>query len=135
VPVTFPIAPVPVPYSLYTTVLNSSGAETVFSFIPPHGKRMADKEQLTVAGNIVDRLANKTSNRQFKALERAVAAGLLTIISTPGQYVYDGTAKIQVVGVKTGALGMVDPIYYVPGSTPPELPDDDELAAKKHAKR
>ena len=133
-PVTFPIAPVPVPYSLYTTVLNSSGKETVFSFIPPHGKRMADKEQLTVAGNIVERLAVKGSNRQFKALERAVAAGLLTIISTPGQFVYDGSAKIQVVGVKTGALGMVDPVYYVPGHGT-DLPDDDELAAKKHAKR
>ena len=96
---------------------------------------MAVNEQLTVAGNIVDRLAVKRSNRQFKAMERAVAAGLLTIISTPGQFVYaTGGTKTQVVGGRSGTLGMVDPIYYVPGQGT-ELPDADELAEKKHAKR
>jgi hypothetical protein len=138
VPVVFPITPVPVAYSLYSTVLNSSGKQAVFSFIPPHGRTMAANEQLTVAGNIIDRLAVKTSKRQFKALERAMAAGLLTIISTPGQFVYDGSAKIQVVGVKTGALGMVDPIYYVPGHPGafPQAADDEEPAkAHEHARR
>jgi hypothetical protein len=132
---TFPLSPVPVPYSLYTTLINSSGAEAIFSFIPPHGKRLAANEQITVAGNIVDRLAVKTSNRQFQAMERAVAAGLLTIVSTPGQFVYDGVSKIQNVGVKAGVLGMVDPVYYVPGSNPPELPDVMEEEEKPPAKR
>jgi hypothetical protein len=129
------ITPTPVAYSLYTTLLNSSGAEAIFSFIPPHGKTMAANEQLTVAGNIIDRLAVKTSNRQFQAMERAVAAGVLTIVSTPGQFVYDGTSKVQVVGVTAGALGMVDPIFYVPGSTPPELPDTLEDEEKPPARR
>jgi hypothetical protein len=119
------ISPTPVAYSLYTTLLNSSGKETVFSFIPPHGKTMAANEQLTVAGNIVDRLAVKTSNRQFQAMERAVASGALTIVSTPGVFVYNGT-KPQVVGGGTGTLGMIDPIFYIPGSNPPELPDVEE---------
>jgi hypothetical protein len=133
---TFPISnPTPVQYSLYSTVINSSGAEAIFSFIPPHGKRLAANEQITVAGNIIDRLAVKTSNRQFQAMERAIAAGLLTILYTPGQFVYDGTAKIQMVGVKAGALGMVDPVYYVPGSNPPELPDVEEADERAPAKR
>jgi hypothetical protein len=123
---TFPLNPAPTQYSLYSTVINSSGMETVFSFIPPHGKRLAAGEQLTVAGNIIDRLAVKTSNRQFKAMERAVSSGLLTILYTPGQFVYDGSAKIQMVGVKGTGIGMVDPVYFEPGTTPPELPDQEE---------
>jgi hypothetical protein len=130
VPVTFPITPTPTQYSLYSTLLNSSGKETVFSFIPPHGRRLAINEQITVAGNIVDRLAVKTSNRQFKALERAVSAGLLTIVYTPAQFLYNGSTAIKVVGAPAGALGLVDPIYFVPGSNPPELPAADEEEAK-----
>jgi hypothetical protein len=127
------ITPTPVAYSLYTTILNSSGAEAVFSFIPPHGKRMAANEQLTVAGNIIERLAGKTSKRQFQALERAVSAGKLTIVSTPGVFVYNGT-KPQVVSGGAGTLGMVDPIFFVPGH-PGELPELEEADEKAPAKR
>jgi hypothetical protein len=135
-PPTFPLNPPATQYSLYTTLVNSSGKETVFSFIPPHGRRLAVNEQITVAGNMVDRLAVKTSNRQFKAMERAVAAGLLTIVYTPAQYIYDGGATVQVVGMAAGALGMVDPIYFVPNlpvGTPPEFPDSDEERATRAA--
>lgn len=85
---------------LYTTIQNISRAEAVFSFIPPHGKRMAAGEMLTVAGNMIDRLAAKTSNRQFKAMENALMGdptpspgrpnGIppsLAIISTPAVFV------------------------------------------------
>lgn len=97
---------------LYTTVRNTSGHEAVFSFIPPHGRRMAADEQLTVAGNLVDRLAKQTSNRGFKALERALQSGALAIIATPTTFVYDEAGDAtHGVGIAGGALGEVDPCW------------------------
>jgi hypothetical protein len=94
---------------LYTTVRNTSGHEAVFSFIPPHGRRMAADEQLTVAGNLVDRLAKLTSNRNFKALERALQSGALAIVATPMTFVYDEAGDAtHGVGIAGGALGEVD---------------------------
>jgi hypothetical protein len=105
---------------LYTTVQNTSGAETVFSFLPPHGRTMAAQEQLTVAGNLVDRLAVKTSRRQFQALERALAAGVIAIIATPSVIVYDDTiasgAALDPQAI--GFTGMVDPCWGAPVDPP-----------------
>jgi hypothetical protein len=108
---------------LYTTIQNTSGAEAVFSFLPPHGRRMAANEQLTVAGNLIDRLASKTSNRQFKALERALARGVMAIIQTPSVIVYDDTvaqgAELMPKAIAGGAtLGMVDPCWGAPVAPP-----------------
>lgn len=108
---------------LYTTVQNLLAKATVFSFIPPHGKVLAANETYTVAGNIIDRLAVKTSNRQFLALERALTGApgtphnptghppSLTIVSTPSMFVFDDEEGPKVVGVEDGALGMVDPSW------------------------
>lgn len=111
---------------LYTTVLNISGREAVFSFLPPHGKRMAANEQLTVAGNLIDRLASLTSNRKFLALERALsgvpapppaAPGTwilppsLAIISTPAVFVMTDPGQEYVPAVPAG-----------PGNIPPAVP-------------
>jgi hypothetical protein len=112
---------------LYTTIQNTSGREIIFSFIPPHGKTMAPQEQLTVAGNLVDRLAAKSSNRQFKAMEAAVSAGLLTIIATPSVFVYDNTKALgvvldpQAIGYPGAVLGGVDPTWPEP-IDPPKMP-------------
>jgi hypothetical protein len=98
---------------------------------------MAASEQLTVAGNIIDRLAVKTSNRQFKAFEAAISSGVLTLVSTPGVFVYNGT-KPQVISGGTGSLGMVDPIFFVPGSNPPVTPmvdEEEEAKAEKSTAR
>jgi len=105
---------------LYTTVQNTSGAEAVFSFLPPHGRTMAAQEQLTVAGNLVDRLAVKTSRRQFQALERALAAGVIAIIATPSVIVYDDTiASGQPLDPQAvGFAGMVDPCWAAPLDPP-----------------
>jgi hypothetical protein len=114
---------------LYTTVQNTSGHEAVFSFLPPHGRRMAVQEQLTVAGNIVDRLAVKTSRRQFQALERALAAGVMAIISTPSVFVYDDAVTApgaaidpKAIGQSAGVLGMVDPCWAPVYLDPPKVP-------------
>jgi hypothetical protein len=101
---------------LYTTVQNTTGHEATFSFIPPHGRRMAAGEQLTIAGNLGDRLAKLTSNRNFKALERALSSGALTIVSTPTVFVSDDTGDAtHGVGMGAGgALGTVDPCWVGP---------------------
>jgi hypothetical protein len=101
---------------LYTTIQNISGKEAIFSFIPPHGRTMAAGEMLTVAGNIIERLANKTSNRQFQALERALQGGFMAILATPAVFVYNGTIG-QVIDGSTGTLGMVDPCWMASMAT------------------
>lgn len=109
---------------LYTTVQNVSGREAIFSFLPPHGRTMGIGEQLTVAGNLIDRLAVKTSNRQFQAMERALSAGLLSILATPSVFVYDDTiASGAVIDPKVivdaaGVLGMAEPCYGPPDNPP-----------------
>lgn len=97
---------------LYTTILNTTGQAAVFSFLPPHGKTMAKDEQLTVAGNLIDRLASLTSNRKFRALERALASGALAIVSTPAVFVMTDPGKPYAPAVPAG-----------PGNVPPAVPE------------
>jgi hypothetical protein len=71
---------------LYTTVKNVSGATAVFGFLGVHGKRLAHNATFTEPGDLVARLGNQRSQRQFKAFEKAIEAGDLTIVSSPVVY-------------------------------------------------
>ena len=114
-----PYAPVD---CLYTTVQNTSGADAIFSFLPPHGRTMARQEQLTVAGNLFTRLAG--SPRQFRAMERALANGYLTIIQTPSVVVCDNTGASgstlhpKAIELTGSTLGEVDPCWVSAGPPP-----------------
>lgn len=72
--------------AIRTQVTNTAGVARTFSFLPPHGKRLADNESYEVQGNIVDRL---TSQRARDAYEDAVAAGEITVEYTPASIVND----------------------------------------------
>ena len=109
---------------LYTTVMNpSTTEERTFSFLPPHGRKMLPGEQLTVAGNLVDRLASKTSSRQFQAMERALAGGFIVIVSTPAVFLSNNPPEpvypndvaelptSQMLDGTDGALGLTDPCW------------------------
>jgi hypothetical protein len=71
---------------LYTTVKNTSGAEVSFGFLGAHGKRLANNATYTVPGDLVAKLGNQQSQRQFKAFERAIEQGDLVVISSPVVY-------------------------------------------------
>jgi len=116
----------PVITGLYTTVQNTSGQTRVFGFLGAHGRRLAANDTYTVPGDLVAALGGgslntKKSTRQFKALERALADGDLTIVRSPAVYlsdtVTDETLELALTG---GELGVVDPQWS------PEVDEADE---------
>ena len=74
---------------LYTTVKNTSGAAAVFGFLGLHGKRLNDNETFTVPGDLVAKLGGQRSQRQFKALEKALYDGRMIIVNSPAVYLTD----------------------------------------------
>lgn len=83
---------------LYTTVKNISGTAKVFGFLGAHGKRLADDGTYTVPGDLVATLGNggKGGQRKFKALEKALEAGDLAIVSSPSVYLSEGGSYYEV---------------------------------------
>ena len=53
--------------SLRTLIKNTSGATKTFSFIPPHGKRLADDEETSVLGDIVLRLSSTRAREAYES--------------------------------------------------------------------
>src|SRR4051812_14218942 len=95
---------------LYTTVINLSGGERVFGFLPPHGKRLDVGEQISVRGNLVDQIAK--NERRSKGLERALENQHLAIIETPAVHLVDATSGVvRQLHLAGGALGVVDPCW------------------------
>ena len=68
----------------YTVIKNVSGVTMSFSFLPPHGLTLEDDEQVSIPGDYPNALALLKRKRKFKALEDAVAASRLEIVSRPG---------------------------------------------------
>lgn len=105
----------PVTTGLYTTVENTSGAAAVFGFLGTHGRRLAANATYTVPGDLVSALGGgalntKKSARQFKALEKALKAGDIKIVSSPAAYLYDATLeKTSELSLDDGTLGVIDP--------------------------
>ena len=88
---------------LYTTVKNTSGAAMVFGFLSKHGRRLGVDATYTVPGDLVGALGAQRSQRQFKALERALLAGDLEIVKSPSVYL-----RSEGVSPITRELGMAD---------------------------
>jgi hypothetical protein len=96
---------------LYTTVKNVSGAEATFGFLGLHGKRLANNATFTVPGDLVAKLGNQRSQRQFKALEKALEGGNLVIVNSPAVYLTDRAdgSQDQIV-LSSNTLGVVAPV-------------------------
>jgi hypothetical protein len=101
--------PTPNADSLLTTLKNTSGVEARFGYIPPHGRKLAPNETITVFGNIVDRIA-KRSERYVRALQRDLERGDITILSTPSP-VFDQGGAPKIINDAAGTLGVVDPSW------------------------
>ncbi|NDD53397.1 hypothetical protein EBZ39_05905 [bacterium] len=97
---------------LYTTVKNVSGAARVFGFLGAHGKRLANNETYTVPGDLVAAVGKggRGGQRQFKALERALADGTLIVTSSPAVYLTDTQdGSHDQIKLTNNALGTVTP--------------------------
>jgi len=117
----------PVTTGLYTTVENTSGATKVFGFLGTHGKRLEANETYTVPGDLVTKLGAKLSARPFKALEKALVAGDLKIVSSPAVYLKsttdDTTAQLALEG---RVLGTVDPQWDPAGTGTSDWVQNDD---------
>jgi len=95
---------------LYTTVKNVSGATATFGFLGLHGKRLANNATFTVPGDLVAKLGNQRSQRQFKALEKALEDGNLVIVNSPAVYLTDiDDGSIDQVQVDDGVVETTSP--------------------------
>lgn len=95
---------------LYTTVKNTSGSAAVFGFLGLHGKRLNNNETFTVPGDLVAKLGGQRSQRQFKALEKALNDGDLVIVNSPAVYLTDvDDGSIDQVRVNDGAVQTTSP--------------------------
>lgn len=98
---------------LYTTVKNVSGSTAVFGFLGTHGKRLANNETYTVPGDLVTKLGSQKSQRQFKALEKALTGGDLTIVKSPSVYLLSESGNVtrELAMASTKELGTSAPSY------------------------
>jgi hypothetical protein len=95
---------------LYTTVKNVSGSTAVFGFLGLHGKRLANNATFTVPGDLVAKLGGQRSQRQFKALEKALEDGDLVIVNSPAVYLTDvDDGSIDQVQVDDGVVETTSP--------------------------
>jgi hypothetical protein len=97
--------------SLLSTLKNTSGIEAPFGYIPPHGRRLAVNETLTVFGNIADRIVAKGA-RAEAAFIRDLGSGALTVLSTPSP-VFNQAGAPKIINDAAGTLGVVDPSWAV----------------------
>ncbi len=95
---------------LYTTVKNISGSTAVFGFLGLHGKRLNNNETFTVPGDLVAKLGGQRSQRQFKALEKALHDGNIVIVNSPAVYLSDtADGSLHEVKVTTNTVGQQSP--------------------------
>ncbi|NDD52767.1 hypothetical protein EBZ39_02615 [bacterium] len=97
---------------LYTTVKNVSGQSIVFGFLGVRGKRLDNNATYSQPGDLVTKLGTKRSQRQFKALERALTSGALAIVKSPSVYLLDeaGTTTAE-LALQGRVLGTTAPSY------------------------
>ncbi len=103
---------------LFSVVRNTAGRAMNFSFLPPHGRRMAANEEVAFYGDIREMVVRPSrfgSVRQMRALRVALDNELLAIVSTPAQVNYDVTLDTTaLLTVDNGAVSMV--AVSVPGT-------------------
>lgn len=86
--------PAPTSGCLFSTVKNVSGSTKRFGFLPPHGRELANNEELTVFGSIweaVGRGDYSASKRNHDALATAIRDGDLELKESPCVVLYDET--------------------------------------------
>ncbi len=91
---------------MHTTIKNTSGAVRTFSFIPPHGRELADNAEVTILGEIIPQIKTK---RAREAYEDAIQTGEITLIQTPAVIIQDDTtlASKQLI-LDSGTLAVDD---------------------------
>jgi len=103
---------------LYSTVRNISLSERFFGFLPPHGRRLACGEELTVWGDIQHWLTRFTPNdRARRSLQVALAGdgtydAALVLVNTPAVHLYDTVQdETKIITLSDGNVVIADPCW------------------------
>ena len=94
----------------------------ICGFLPPHGRELANNEEFTVFGNILDAVAQYngdrvTSRRHITAFATAISEGDIVIVHTPAPIFKDATSgAIKMARTNSGTLGIADPCWANAGS-------------------
>lgn len=88
---------------LYSKVKNISGAPMYFAYLPPHGRRLAAGQVLTIFGNILEIVARSQHRGALEAMERDVANRRLEIVQLPTPIIADSADGTPAVLKVTGA--------------------------------
>ena len=100
---------------LYSTVRNISSAEKFFGFLPPHGRRLACGEELSIWGDIQHYLARYTPNdRGRRSLEEALAGDtpVMVLVKSPAPHLFDETLdETQILTLDNGTFVAADPCW------------------------
>jgi len=64
-----------------TVVTNTSGNPRFLGYVPPHGATLANGAAAVVDGDLRTVLAGRRQRRSIAALDRAVQAGAITVVS------------------------------------------------------
>lgn len=99
---------------LVTTVKNTSGEPATFSFLPPHGHKLAADEEMSFFGHLTEavRRGDRFGSREANAMLAALDDGAMTIVSTPLTIAYDETSESsKTIGIDDGALKLSDPCW------------------------
>lgn len=129
---------------LYSTVRNISTTERFFGFLPPHGRRLACGEEMTVWGDIQTWLTRFTPNdRARRSLEGALRSthdirfpheGVLALVKTPAVHLYDATLDVtKIITLANGTFVDTDPCWGDYSSVSIDCTDDSDkdLEAKE----
>ncbi len=103
---------------LSTTVTNVSGKARVFGYLGARGRRLAANESYTEPGDLVNKLGNQLSQRQFQSFAAGLQRGSIRVVSSPALYLYDAELdETRQLALANGQLGTVDPAWDSSGSS------------------
>jgi hypothetical protein len=99
---------------LTTVVQNTSGVSMFFGFLGAHGATLPAGGQHNSVGDLVSRLMARPTRgvRDVYALDRALAAGTLAILSSPALHVYDAIeSQTKIVTLSDNVLDVQNPCW------------------------
>ena len=103
---------------LYSSVRNTLAREAYYGFLPPHGRRLASGEEITVFGDIQSHLIKATPNdRARRSLETAINTGAvggekIAITKSPALHLVDATTdETKVIALSNGSFSSADPCW------------------------
>jgi hypothetical protein len=94
--------------ALFSTVKNTSGKARTFGFLPPHGVKLPVDGELTVFGNILERIPERRGQIAFL---KAIDAGDIDIVKTPAQVILDTNGTSKILKSTAGTLSAIAPTW------------------------